>query len=141
MKTTLLLTSRISMRKQSRSPLLVLLDGPSLIVEPANMLTGSSLRPGRSALSYGTQCAAMNGIPAPIISRAASLANLACQGEDLVAVCAMMSPEEEEDLEDAEMTARAFLELEFDELASSEDPRSALGSVLGGSTTGSEIVS
>ena len=83
----------------------------------------------------------MNGIPAPIISRAASLANLACQGEDLVAVCAMMPPEEEEDLEDAEMTARAFLEQEFDELASCEDPRIALESVLGGSTTGIEIVS
>jgi DNA mismatch repair protein MSH5 len=83
----------------------------------------------------------MNGIPAPIISRAAGLANLACQGEDLVAVCAVMSPEEEEDLEDAEMTARAFLEQGFDELASSEDPRSALESVLGGSSTGSVIAS
>jgi DNA mismatch repair protein MSH5 len=126
------------MRKQSCSPLLVLLDGLSLTVEPANM---SSLRPGRSTLSYGTQCAAMSGIPAPIISRAASLANLTCQGEDLVAVCAVMSPEEEEDLEDAEMTARAFLEQEFDELTSSEDPRSVLESVLGESTTGSVIVS
>jgi DNA mismatch repair protein MSH5 len=83
----------------------------------------------------------MNGIPAPIISRAAGLANLACQGEDLVAVCAVMSPEEEEDLENAEMMARAFLEQGFDELASSEDPRSALESVLGGSSTGSVIVS
>jgi DNA mismatch repair protein MSH5 len=73
----------------------------------------------------------MNGIPAPIISRAVNLANLACQGEDLVAICAAMSPEEEEDLEDAEMTARAFLEQEFDEPTSSEDPRSALESVLG----------
>ena len=83
----------------------------------------------------------MNGIPAPIISRAASLANMAYQGEDLVAVCSAMPPEEEEDLEDAEMTARAFLEQEFDELASSEDPRSALESVLGGSTTGRVIAS
>ena len=82
----------------------------------------------------------MNGIPAPIISRAANLASLACQGEDLVTICAVMSPEEEEDLEDAEMTARAFLEQGFDELGSTEDPRSALESVLGGSTTGSMIV-
>lgn len=90
----------------------------------------SRLRPGRSTLSYGTQCAAMNGIPAPIVSRAANLATLVCQGEDLVALCAPMSPEEEEDLEDAELTARAFLEQSFDELASDEDPRSALEGVL-----------
>jgi DNA mismatch repair protein MSH5 len=83
----------------------------------------------------------MNGIPTPIISRAASLASLACEGEDLVAICAVMSPEEEEDLEDAEMTARAFLEQGFDELVSSEDLRSALGSVLGESTAGSVIAS
>ena len=83
----------------------------------------------------------MNGIPAPIISRAASLANLACQGEDLVTICAVMSPEEEEDLEDAEMTARAFLEQGFDELVSNDDPRTALESVLGGSTAGSVVVS
>jgi DNA mismatch repair protein MSH5 len=88
-------------------------------------------------LSYGTQCAAMNGIPSPIVARAANLATLVCQGEDLVAVCAAMSPEEEEDLEDAEMTARLFLEQDFDELASSKDPRSALESVLGESTAAS----
>ena len=76
----------------------------------------------------------MNGIPAPIVSRAANLATLVCQGEDLVAVCAVMSPEEDDDLEDAEITARAFLERDFDELTNSEDPRSALESVLGGST-------
>ena len=83
----------------------------------------------------------MNGIPTPVVSRAATLATLVCQGEDLVAVCAAMSPEEEEDLEDAEMTARSFLEQGFDELASSEDPRSALESVLGDSTTGSPLTS
>lgn len=95
------------------------------------------LQPGRSALSYGTQCAAMNGVPAPIVARAAKLAELVAQGEDLVAVCAAISPEEEEDLEDAETTARAFLEQSFDELASSEDPRSALESVLARSAMGS----
>lgn len=55
----------------------------------------------------------MNGIPAPIITRAATLATLASQGEDLVTVCAAMSPEEEEDLAGAESTVRAFLELEL----------------------------
>lgn len=79
----------------------------------------------------------MNGVPAPIVARAVKLAELTAQGEDLVAVCAGMSPEEEEDLEDAEATARAFLEQGFNELASSGDPRRALESVLGGSVTGS----
>lgn len=83
----------------------------------------------------------MNGIPPPIVARAAKLATLVTEGEDLVAVCAAMSPEEEEDLEDAEATARAFLEQGFDELASSEDARSALLSVLGESMTGSGFVS
>ena len=83
----------------------------------------------------------MNGVPVPVVSRASNLATLVCQGEDLVTVCAVMSPEEEEDLEDAEMTARAFLEQNFDEAASSEDPRSALESVLGESTTNCRSVS
>ena len=139
MKVIQRLKLHISTRKRFRFPALV---GGYLLVWP--LLTCSrrlSLRPGRSALSYGTQCAAMNGIPAPVISRAAILSTLACQGEDLVAICAVMSPEEEEDLEDAEVTARAFLEQGFDDLASSEDPRSALESVLGESTTGSVISS
>ena len=83
----------------------------------------------------------MNGIPAPIVSRAANLATLVCRGEDLVALCAAMSPEEEEDLEDAEMTARAFLQQEFDELMSSEDPRRLLETVLGTSTIRSTSLS
>jgi hypothetical protein len=52
-----------------------------------------------------------------------------------------MSPEEEEDLEDAEMTGRAFLELDFDEATCSQDPRSALEIALGGSTIGSMFTS
>ena len=83
----------------------------------------------------------MNGIPAPIVARATTLAELATQGEDLVAVCAVMSQEEEEDLENAEATARAFLGQGFDELVSNGDPRSALDSVLGGSAAGSAYVS
>lgn len=83
----------------------------------------------------------MNGIPASIVARATNLATLVCQGEDLVTICAPMSPEEEEDLEDAEMTGRAFLELDFDEGTCSEDPRSALEIVLGESTIGSMFTS
>ena len=105
------------------------------------MIAYPSLKSGRSTLSYGTQCAAMNGIPTPVVSRAATLATLVCQGQDLVAVCAAISPEEEEDLEDGEMTARAFLEQGFDESASSEDPRSVLESVLGESIASSPLIS
>ena len=107
-----------------------------------------ALQPGRSALSYGTQCAAMNGIPGPIVARAGRLAELSIQGEDLVSVCAAMREEEEEDLKDAEACARAFLGRDFEdeegegmEGEGSEDPRSALESVLGESVSGSVLVS
>ena len=75
----------------------------------------------------------MNGIPAPVIERANKLATLSSQGEDLVAVCAAMSREEEEDLEDAEVTARAFLVQNFEDtqMEEGEDPRNVLESVLG----------
>lgn len=46
-------------------------------------------------------CAAMNGISSAIVERANELASIAAQGDDLVAACAMMSREEEEDLVDA----------------------------------------
>lgn len=72
-------------------------------------------RPGRSSLSYGTQCAAMNGIPAPIVARAARLADHIRNGEDLVAICSAMSRWEMEDLADAEVVARAFLEWDLGE--------------------------
>ena len=72
-----------------------------------------SLKPGVSTLSYGTQCASMNGIPEPIIERANILAKLARQGEDLVALCSGLSSQEIEDFECAEATARAFLEWEI----------------------------
>ena len=100
-----------------------------------------SLRSGRSTLSYGAQCAAMNGIPASIVARATNLATLVCQGEDLVTVCAPISPEEEEDLGDAERTGRAFLEYDFGEVTCSEDPRSLLETVLGVSGIGSMFAS
>lgn len=77
-----------------------------------------------------------NPIPASIIARATNLATLIYQGEDLVTICAPMSPEEEEDLEDAEMTGRAFLEHDFNETCN-EHPRRVLENVLGTSATGS----
>ena len=97
-----------------------------------------NLRPGRSNLSYGTQCAAMNGIPPVIVKRAAELADLVTEGEDLVRICAGISPEEEEDLEDAEAAARAFLAEDFGPDGIGEmSVRDMLDSVLGESATGS----
>lgn len=53
---------------------------------------------GRSNTSFGTHCAAMNGIAPYIVAKAEELALLAARGEDLVAVCAEMSHEEAEEL-------------------------------------------
>lgn len=74
-----------------------------------------NLRPGRNSDSFGTQCAAMNGVPAAIVERASLLSRLALQGEDLVKVCAGVEKGEVEDLQRAEAVARGFLEWDLDE--------------------------
>lgn len=68
-----------------------------------------NLKPGRSNMSYGTQCAAMNGMPSEVVKRAAELAEIWSQGGDLVGILASISPAEVDDLEGAEGIARAFL--------------------------------
>ncbi|KAF7512474.1 hypothetical protein GJ744_001409 [Endocarpon pusillum] len=97
-----------------------------------------NLRPGRSTESFGTQCAAMNGVPAPIVQRASQLSELAAKGEDLVSVCAVGGKEEEEDLERAEVVARAFLQWDLDDdggnqggVAGNGDLRRVLEEVVG----------
>ncbi|GAM86102.1 hypothetical protein ANO11243_041120 [Dothideomycetidae sp. 11243] len=60
-----------------------------------------SLCPGRSSSSYGTVCAAMNGVPAPVVARAEQLITLGAKGGDLVASCAQLSEDEVEDLREA----------------------------------------
>ncbi|KAK5938455.1 hypothetical protein PMZ80_009426 [Knufia obscura] len=79
-----------------------------------------NVRPGRSKLSYGAQCAAMNGIPSAIVERACEVGELAMAGEDLVSICASVSPDEMADLQDAEAVSRAFLELDLDALTPDE---------------------
>ncbi|KAJ9212412.1 hypothetical protein DTO166G4_6043 [Paecilomyces variotii] len=68
---------------------------------------------GRSSESFGTICAAMNGIPPAIVDRANEIAALSARGENLVAVCAKMSAEETAALEEAEVIARNFVQLSF----------------------------
>ncbi|KAJ5987399.1 hypothetical protein N7451_011764 [Penicillium sp. IBT 35674x] len=58
------------------------------------ILTFKSFREGRSNKSFGTICAAINGIDAAIISRANEISSLAARGENLIAACAAISAEE-----------------------------------------------
>jgi DNA mismatch repair protein MSH5 len=58
-------------------------------------------RPERSTSSFGTICAAMNGIEGKIVERADQLLLLASRGADLVEVCAEMPDTESAELEDA----------------------------------------
>ena len=68
-----------------------------------------NLRAGLSSASFGTVCAAMNGIASEVVQRAEELALLATKGEDLVVACATLSSGEAQDLAYAETTAREFL--------------------------------
>jgi DNA mismatch repair protein MSH5 len=65
--------------------------------------------PGKSTSSFGTYCAAMNGIDSAIIKRADQLMLLSFQGEDLVAACEVLSEQDARLLEEAEEMARSLL--------------------------------
>ncbi|PWY89766.1 DNA mismatch repair protein Msh5 [Aspergillus heteromorphus CBS 117.55] len=68
-----------------------------------------NFRLGRSNRSYGTICAAMNGISQAIVDRADEIASLSARGENLIAACALLSTEETQALEEADKLARLFL--------------------------------
>lgn len=85
------------------------------------------LRPGRSTSSFGSRCAAMNGVDAAVVERAEALILLQAYGEDLRAACARLSETETVRLEEAEDDARGFLEIELDDA-----PRGIQGSEKGG---------
>ncbi|PQE06508.1 dna mismatch repair msh5 protein [Rutstroemia sp. NJR-2017a WRK4] len=70
--------------------------------------------PGRSTSSFGTTCAAMNGIDSAIVERAEELILIGARGEDLMAaLAANLSEKETKDLEDAERIGRRFLAQNF----------------------------
>lgn len=60
-----------------------------------------NLRMGRSVASYGTVCAAMNGIGSEIVRRAEEMVLLGARGEDLVEACAVLPEGEMEELRHA----------------------------------------
>ncbi|KAJ5752620.1 DNA mismatch repair protein MutS core [Penicillium odoratum] len=60
-----------------------------------------NFREGRSNKSFGTICAAINGIDASIIARANEISSLAARGENLIAACAAISVDEMQALQSA----------------------------------------
>ncbi|ROW11409.1 hypothetical protein VMCG_01390 [Cytospora schulzeri] len=84
------------------------------------------LKPGRSTSSFGSRCAAMNGVDAAVVDRAEALVLLQAHGEDLRAACARLSEAEAARLEGAEDDSRGFLEMELDDAS-----RDARGSEQG----------
>jgi DNA mismatch repair protein MSH5 len=58
-------------------------------------------RPERSTSSFGTCCAAMNGIDGAVIKRAEDLILLSLRGADLVEACAELPEAELAELKDA----------------------------------------
>ena len=70
------------------------------------------LMPGRSASSFGSRCAAMNGVESAVVERSEALVLLLARGEDLRAACARLSAHETKRLEEAEYGAREFLKMD-----------------------------
>ena len=71
------------------------------------------LVPGRSTSSFGSVCAAMNGVDSAVVDRAEALVLLLARGEDLQSACAKLSETEEQKLEEAESVARRFVEMDI----------------------------
>ena len=72
------------------------------------------LADGPSTSSFGLNCAAMCGIPQPVLDRAAELLQITLSGENLVDALTELSEREKEDLREAERVARRFVEWDMD---------------------------
>ncbi|KAH7326765.1 muts domain V-domain-containing protein [Stachybotrys elegans] len=68
------------------------------------------LTPGVSSSSFGSKCAALNGVPAAIVERSETICSLLARNEDLVSACAQLSDDEEKRLQEAEAVARLFIQ-------------------------------
>ncbi|KAI6825107.1 hypothetical protein KC342_g11225 [Hortaea werneckii] len=82
-------------------------------------------RQGRSISSFGTACAAMNGVDEKIIERAEEFILLTARGDDLVQACVELPAQEVMELQDAETIARDFLKVEVD-----DNPRAVLSDLV-----------
>lgn len=98
------------------------------------------LTPGHSKSSFGSSCAAMNGVDEAVVKRADAIGLLLARGEDLRAACARLTEGETERLEQAEVVARDFLEIDLSASSDDRDPasqssiREQLRAVLEGSS-------
>ncbi|RDW76499.1 MutS family protein MSH5 [Aspergillus mulundensis] len=85
-----------------------------------------NFRLGRSTKSFGTICAALNGINQAIVDRANELVTLSARGENLIAACTTLSADEMKALQDADEVARRFLMLDFSDTCEGKDVRKML---------------
>ncbi|KAL4790251.1 DNA mismatch repair protein Msh5 [Aspergillus venezuelensis] len=91
-----------------------------------------NFRLGRSTKSFGTICAALNGINQAIVDRANELVSLSARGENLIAACAMLSVDDMKALQDADELARRFLSLDLEGGCDGRDVRRVLEGLLEG---------
>ncbi|KAF0318757.1 DNA mismatch repair protein [Colletotrichum asianum] len=86
------------------------------------------LRLGRSISSFGSNCAALNGVSEAIVERAEAIILLLARSEDLGAACAKLDDEDQARLQEAEAVARNFIELALGDKV--EAPGKVLGHLL-----------
>ncbi|KAK2014060.1 muts domain V [Colletotrichum eremochloae] len=72
------------------------------------------LVPGTSMSSFGSRCAALNGVEDAVVERAETITLLLARNEDLGAVYAKLDVQDKSQLEEAENVARGFLRLSLE---------------------------